>query len=203
MKPNSQRRQRGAALLVALIFLVLLTLIGLAAMGTNRMQQREANLASEQTLAFQYAETAAADGEKWIEAQTVQPVHGCEDEGPCTRSLSILNGGPASLAVFGALRRNTFWEQHGRLYGHYFEPGKVSVPIENLIPPRLPGQSPDVEDEQRLPRYVIEHLGKDPTASLVPGSSPYTLWYYRVTARGTGVQPDPPAIVQTVYVKGY
>lgn len=195
--------QRGAALIVALVFLVMLTLLGLAAMGTNRAQQRETYAVSEQTLAFQAAETGLVDGENWIENQLSRPVPDCPLN--CSKSTSVIDAtmSAGTPVLFEKLKLASWWQTEGRLYGHTYKPGAAIVSIPAIIPEPPPGQPPDVSEEDRLPRYVIEHLGKDPTASLVPGAPAYTLWYYRVTARGTGVQPDPPAIVQSVYVKGY
>ena len=51
------RRQDGAALLTALIFLVLLTMLVLSSMGTNVMEERMAANSQEINRAFQTAET--------------------------------------------------------------------------------------------------------------------------------------------------
>lgn len=185
-------RQHGAALIAALVFLAMLTLLGLAAMGTNRAQQRETYGVSEQALAFQAAETGAADGEKWIENQASQPVPDCVLT--CAEPTSIWDGtSPSPMVNFLNLKSVAWWEIHGRRYGHTYEAGQPVAALPDQV----------ITGVALTPRYVIEHLGKDPTSSLVPGSPAYTLWYYRVTARGTGVQPDPPSIVQTVYAKGF
>lgn len=62
----SRARQSGAVLIVAMILLVVLTLLGVAAMNTTSLQERIASNTQEQVHAFQAAETglnqAFADG---------------------------------------------------------------------------------------------------------------------------------------------
>ena len=55
--PAFPLHQRGAALLTALVFLVLLTMLVLSSMGTNVMQERMAGNVQEVNRAFQTAET--------------------------------------------------------------------------------------------------------------------------------------------------
>lgn len=192
MNKRDPWQQQGAALIVALVFLVMLTLLGLAAMGTNRAQQRETYGVSEQVLAFQAAETGVIDGEAWIENQLVRPVANCGAS--CPEPTSIWDAAaPAPEISFLHLRSAAWWNARGRAYGHTYEPGQPVGVLANQV----------IEGVAQAPRHVIEQLGPDPTASLVPGAPVQTLWYYRVTARGTGVQADPPSIVQTVYAKGY
>lgn len=64
MHPSLGRsRQRGAALYVAMIMLLLLTLIGVAAMQVASLQQRMATNFNDFALAFQRAEGALRTGE--------------------------------------------------------------------------------------------------------------------------------------------
>ncbi|MGY6587094.1 MAG: pilus assembly PilX family protein [Wenzhouxiangella sp.] len=66
------RGQRGSALLVALIFLLILTLLGLAAANTSIMQERMASNVSEYNIAFQNAEAVLRE----VEFRLRQPVPG-------------------------------------------------------------------------------------------------------------------------------
>lgn len=66
------RSPRGSALLVALVFLLILTLLGLAASNTSIMQERMASSVSEYNIAFQNAEAVLRD----VELRLRQPVHG-------------------------------------------------------------------------------------------------------------------------------
>lgn len=59
----TRRRQQGAALVIGLIILVVLTLIGVQAMRTNIVQERMAGNMRERNVAFQAAEAALRVGE--------------------------------------------------------------------------------------------------------------------------------------------
>lgn len=63
MNPTSQTRQRGAALYVAMIMLLLLTLIGVSSMQVSTLQQRMATNFNDFALAFQRAEGVLRRGE--------------------------------------------------------------------------------------------------------------------------------------------
>ena len=58
--PPLLARQRGMTLVIVLIFLLLLTLLGVGSMSTSNMQERMASNAQSQTGAFQTAESAIA-----------------------------------------------------------------------------------------------------------------------------------------------
>lgn len=190
--PLNTGRESGAALIVALIFLIVLTFLGLAAMSSNRVQLREAYGLTEHTLAFQAAESGAAEGERWLELRTTRPLPECVEQ--CSDSAAVWNAEGAALELnFANFAKASWWDTHGRIYGHRYERDQPVTQIPGQVIPGL----------AESPRYVIEELGRDPTASLVPGDDQPTLWYYRITARGTGVQTDPATIVQTVYAKAY
>ena len=59
-------RQRGAALIVSLVFLLILTIISVASMQTATLQERMAGNMKEDTIAFQAAEAALRTGENFI-----------------------------------------------------------------------------------------------------------------------------------------
>ena len=63
---RSQRmptRQKGMALVISLIFLLLLTIIGVTAMQTTTLQERMAGNMRDRNVAFQFAEEALRDAE--------------------------------------------------------------------------------------------------------------------------------------------
>lgn len=60
---SRHRDQQGAALVIGLIILVVLTLIGVQAMRTNIVQERMAGNMRERNIAFQAAEAALRVGE--------------------------------------------------------------------------------------------------------------------------------------------
>lgn len=188
--------QRGLVLVICLVFLVVLTLIGLAAMSGTGLQHKMAYSLSQTNTAFQAAETAVAAGETWLEARVAQPVPDCG--GNCSSSAAILAAALVEVDPderWDVLHDVAWWDQQGRFFGARY--------VEGSTPQTIPGQSVSGVFEQ--PRYVLEELGKDESGSLVLGGPKVlTIWYYRVTGRGTGVSASgTPSLVESVYAKGF
>ena len=59
-------RQRGSALILSLVFLVIMTLIAVSAMRDTTLQERMAGNLRDRSLAFQAAEASLRDGEVWL-----------------------------------------------------------------------------------------------------------------------------------------
>ncbi len=89
-------KQKGAVLLVALIMLLLLTVIGVAAMRDTNLQERMAGNMRDHALAFQAAEAALRFAEQEVKtdyadliSDTLYPVN---DETPDVVTFSGFNG---------------------------------------------------------------------------------------------------------------
>jgi type IV pilus assembly protein PilX len=67
------RRETGMALITGLIFLVVLTLIAVAAMRTTTLEERMSGNARDRDLAFQAAEAALRAGEQELEGASLPP----------------------------------------------------------------------------------------------------------------------------------
>lgn len=75
MTPHmTPRAQRGVALVIALIFLLVLTMIGVSAMQTTTIQERMAGNVRDRNVAFQAAEAGLRDAEAELESATLAPV---------------------------------------------------------------------------------------------------------------------------------
>ena len=70
---SPMRGQRGATLVIALVFLLLLTLIGVTAMQTSTMQERMTGNTLDINRAFQSAEAALRTGEAYLELAVIGP----------------------------------------------------------------------------------------------------------------------------------
>ncbi|MNZ44032.1 hypothetical protein D3C78_616510 [compost metagenome] len=62
----SERGQRGSALLISLVFLLLLTMIGVASIQDSILQERMAGNERDRNMAFQAAEAALRVGEAYL-----------------------------------------------------------------------------------------------------------------------------------------
>lgn len=70
------RRQHGVVLVTGLIFLVILTLIGVTALTNTMMEERMAGNTRDQEVAFEAAEAAVRDAETFLEAATLPSFNG-------------------------------------------------------------------------------------------------------------------------------
>lgn len=86
---NRPARQHGIALVIALVFLLLLTIIGVTAMNTTTMQERMAGNARDRNAAFQVTEATLRVAEEEIRdgANTAQSHVHDEGEGPDWQNL--------------------------------------------------------------------------------------------------------------------
>lgn len=183
-RPHSVEDQRGAALIVGLIFLVILTLLGVTAMQSSTLEERMAGNARDRNLAFQAAEAALRDAERDIRCQTaagnaatVQRGFGCISgitgaDAACTGGLCCVINAP----VLTCAERATPVDQDGISlsdapsveYGHYTAaPALTGVALQ--------------------PRYLIEPFKQKTN-------------YYRITARGYGAKASTQVTLQEVYV---
>ena len=81
------RKQRGAILVVALIFLLVMTVLILASVRGGVMQERMASNLYDRSLAFQAAEAALREGERYVLETPPKStaVNGCDSDGNCTK----------------------------------------------------------------------------------------------------------------------
>ena len=86
---HSSRNQRGAVLVVALIFLVVMTMLILASIRGSVMQERMASNLYDRSLAFQAAEAALREGERLVVDTPPKPTGaGCDVSGNCNTPVS-------------------------------------------------------------------------------------------------------------------
>lgn len=178
--------QRGAALLVSLILLVVITLVGLAAIGTTILQNRMAANQYDRQIAFQATEgalsvaDAAITGNPSITFTTPAPagIEDCSTPAGTTTPTHVCQADPFSdpnLATGGGTISNVTTAQ--------FNPGSLAA---------------------AQPQYVIQYLGcfagpqqkiRNPNPA-APPNPPDTYYFYRITARSG----DPTTIVNRAVV---
>lgn len=197
-------RQRGAVLLVALIFLILLTLLAIGASSGSLLQQRMVSATRSAQLATMSADTAlrGAEWRLWSnpglcqnETDTIDPNTGCVRYEP----------GSAAYAPNGAVTQfraaNNEWLNTGVAYTGL----PSSHDFTNNPLPDDHTASPNVAEN---PRYIIEDLGpvtqgqqqqggfNGPNNKL-PGA--LHLNVYRITARATGGTQNIVRVAQSTF----
>jgi len=88
-KPLIRYRQRGSVLGIALIFLLLMTILGVSAMQGTTMQERMAGNQRDRDLAFQVAEAALRAGEDWLNDTAVDATCGLTNKEIAKASASL------------------------------------------------------------------------------------------------------------------
>lgn len=176
----SATHQRGASLVVALVFLLILTVIGVTAMSTSTLDEKMAGNLKDRFVAFQTAESTLRDAEQAIKLNS----YGASSfTSACTNGLCLPStSDPVWLA-------STNWS--------------VARPYGSVTgAPALP----DVV----TPQYLIEDVkdptgGQGSAGSLGTGFGPAAPLaasnYYRITARSTGASGKAEVMLQEIYAK--
>lgn len=195
---RNNRHQRGAALIVGLIMLLLLTLIGVAGMRDTLLQEKMAGNMRDRELALQAAESALRAAETKLGALT-EPTFSNSNG---MYDLNTTAGQTAMARVKSSVpvSEQAFWQQSTK----WTSTTSVVYPytLDDVIAP---------------PRYVIEKLGTAMSAdksSYTGGSDPnfvtditagvevpevVTYPDYRITARGQGATADAIVILQATF----
>ncbi len=178
-----RHRQQGVALIMAMVFLMILTIIGVTVMSTTSLQEKMAGNVQDKHSAFQAAESALRAGEALVDTWT-----------PATLPDFSVNTDGFYLPQPGGTA--PWWDTIDWLAG----PGNSAHAMATAV-----------AGVASQPTYIIEDLGALPgtsggTSSLVSGFAPPSATagganMYRVTARGLGRTNSAISVVQSVYRK--
>ncbi len=168
------KSQDGVVLITGLIFLLVLTMIGISTMGNSALTERMTQNFRDTSNAFVAAEAALADGESWLRTQ-VTP----------TTNVTTCSTPPCKIWAYNASTNfvqlaDSWWQTQGvpfssSLYGVASQPVYVMEEY-SFVPYEL---SPDAISKGR------------------------GYYYYRVTARGTGATSTSRAFIQSMYATQY
>lgn len=179
--PTAHIRDSGMALVAALIFLLVLTILGVASMSGAHLQEKMAGNLQEQTIAFQAAETGLKAGEDWIFGLISKPDFPNNKNG---LYLPSTDGTPQWDKVD--------WN------------GSSVVAYPNVPGATVAGTKLDVAKQ---PRYIVEDLGEVPdqgesltVATNYKGKGTTVL---RITTHGAGRSPVSVSEVQSTYWKKF
>ncbi len=157
------RRQRGAALVVSLIFMLILTIIGTSALRSTTLQEKMAGNTRDINAAFQAAEAALRAGELVLQGAAVGPFNGSAGlYRQCSGSGSACN--PPEWTSSGA----SGWASVSDYSG-----GASSLPqyyIEQLPPiadPQAPLDADTPQDSIEMYRVTARGFGVSDTAMVV------------------------------------
>ncbi len=175
------RKQTGAVLITTLIFLIILTLLGVSSMTSSTLEEKIAGNMLNKQASFQAAEAALREGEQNIEnnALTDNSFSRGADEAEGTVLANGYN--PRSI------------------------PGHASYPLwENAAAPWVQGTA--IAGIPDNPTYFVEQYGtapRDENCGLDPSDAAVcqSIIVYRVTASGTGLNDNAVTLLQSIYYK--
>ena len=193
MKSHSAkfRRNGGMALVIALLFLLMLTLLGVASLSTNTAEERMGYASADYTRAFQAADSAVSEGENWINTYLAVPPATCS-----VGSAGCLMFSPTAAPSLSSLYSANWWSTNGVSINSIPNPDGASTTTRTDVSlGRIPiGQ---------YPLYVLQSLGRAKGGTYGTGSRPGApiSYYFRVTGSGTGVSEQMQTVTQSTYAK--
>lgn len=179
-------RERGVSLVVSLIFLIILTILGLTAMRVATLEERMSGNARDRSIAFQAAEAALRDAESDIDClkydRVGQPVK--KRGGEC---ISGLTG--ANAACTNGLCCNVSGLSCIEPAVPVYKNGALSFTAAPSVAYGEYTGAPAISGLSQQPRYLLEPF-------VVDGKN-----YYRITVRAYGLNADTQVTLQEVYYK--
>lgn len=182
---KSLSAQRGVALVMALVFLMLLTLLGVTSMGTSSLEEKMASNTRDRNLAFQAAETALLTAETWLSTKTSEPTPWPDT----TKGLYTPATGNTPVWDDTSIS----WTTSTALISY---PCTADDSTQSIASSCTSGGRTSLSGVATQPKYIIEKMG--PVDSAVP-----TTIAYRITARGTGGSNAAVVMLQSTYVRAY
>lgn len=163
--------QRGAVLVVSLIFLLVMTLIGVVSMQNTTLEERMARNVYDGERAFQAAEAALREGEEWV--MGIDPYDPPALKTSCTAP-------PCVAFIYPEGNSASWWTSNATEYG---TSGTQDIPALS-----------------QDPRYFNEYSGYDPGVNVIDHNEraqeigPH---WYRTTAAGFGAQDTTTRVLQS------
>jgi type IV pilus assembly protein PilX len=169
-----QPRQKGAALVIALIMLLVMTVLGITAMQVTRMEERMAGNSRDVNLAFQAAEAGLRDAE--LRVETNSPVF-CSSA-PCVGRPWYKDILPTNLRDQALV----WWTANGTEYGVAGTPEITEVVRDPII----------VTEEVAFIRHSLTRGDEEAK----PGRR-----FYKATANSAGASTTATVVLESTYAK--
>lgn len=176
---TKQKQQKGAILIFCLIFLTVLTMMGVSGMESTTLEERMSGNMRDYTMAFQAAESAIKAAEAWLVVQADLPTVSADGSTTVWREN----------AMDASDSDGKYWWEHANADWTWWTNNGIAIT--------------DVAEVSAQPRYIIEeYRSVDSGQSIAFGASTPRI-FHRVTARGVGINPTTSVSVQTTFVQSY
>jgi type IV pilus assembly protein PilX len=186
--PDSRQKQQGFSLVMALGFMVFLTLIVLSMVNVTSSDEKIARNSRDKDVAFAAAEAALRDAEMYVLGSYAYPYYNAKTNASAYPTNSCING-LCDLRLTGVNLATQ----------NFFDPSNVYGSNSNVLGYASDGTthttySPQINGVAKPPRYLVEivKVSNDPTQ----------LWpqvIYRITAQAVGKSADTRVTLQELY----
>lgn len=174
LAPPSRHAQRGAALVISLLLLLVMTILALSSSQTSRVQERIAGNSRDYQLALQAAETALRAAEKTLLINEQIP---CEDTSTPATCQLVRQGGVTAIP---SEEGEGWWNTNTRQYGTTAQ---------------------DMNELYADPRTIAEVVGSTRVGGLDIGQGGEQIReFYKVTANGYGRSSTSRVIAESVVI---
>lgn len=180
---NRVARQKGAVLIFCLVFLLVLTMMGVSSMESAVLEERMAGNMQDFNAAFQAAETSLQSAENWLGGQINWPATSADGTTTVWTRDSMDPNAADSLH---------WWQDSTRDTGTWWNNNGIEVA--------------GVDGVATEPHYVIEELSNITSGQSIgigSGLQNRVRVFHRITARGTGVGDAAVVQLQSTFVKSY
>ena len=193
--PHYRSKQGGVVLFMSLIFLLVLTIIGVAAMKATGLEEKMMHSSKDINLAFQAAETTLVHAERWLTFQSGLPPF------PTTSSgLYDINTCPTADKQMWQCDDILDWVAGTNVIAYPGDPYNAVAGAGAYTPP-----TGGIQGVRTQPRYIIEFVTElmDEGGSLVEKNDGTNnkKTILRITARGTGGLDNTSVLLQSTYAR--
>ncbi|MGJ8690156.1 MAG: pilus assembly PilX family protein [Gammaproteobacteria bacterium] len=177
------QRQKGAVLIFCLVFLLVLTMMGVASMESAVLEERMAGNMQDQSAAFQASEASLQFGENWLMSQFTWPATSADGSTTVWTRDSMDPDAADS---------EHWWQDNARRTAAWWSNNAIEVDA--------------VEGVATAPHYLIEEMSTITSGQSIgigSGLQSRVRVFHRVTARGSGVGDTAVVQLQSTFVKTY
>ena len=181
-KHLQRTRQKGAILVFCLVFLAVLTTLGMTGMESTILEERMSGNMRDYSVAFQAAESALKSAEIWLEGQVTLPI--TSTDGTTTVW--------AEDAMDPDAADGAYWWDHANINPAWWAANADAIA--------------GIVDVASQPLYIIEDYHTATSGqSIGIGGGEITVprEFHRITARGVGAATTTMVTLQSTFVKPY
>lgn len=178
-------KQQGAALVTSLVFMSILTLLGISAMRSNTLDVKIHNAMMDRANAFQCAEAALRQGEIYIRSATQRPEVSSLGA-PSIESRQVWNGGLSALN--GMVDKDDKWWKDNGWSDSVLSDSDAKVGCADAA------------------EFVVQSMGSVGNGSedlSYSALSEKQMNVYKVTSRSEGTSENSSVILQSTYTRQF